>query len=84
MVVSAVVVMGAVVVSGAVVELLSVGCDVAVVAVVVTITRCTAFSSLAAPLQDPAAHSTAIQAATALIASPYLLFFVIMIPPFLW
>ena len=82
--VSAVVVSGAVVVTCAVVVLLSVGCDTAVVVVVVTITRCTAFSSFADPLQAPAAHSTAMQAATVPIDKPVLLFFVIMIPPFLW
>ena len=81
--VSTVVVTGAVVVGKEVVVLLLVGCDVAAVVVVVTITRPTVFSSFAAPLQAPAAHSTAMQAAAALIASPVFLFYVIMIPPFL-
>ena len=59
---------------------------VVVIAVVdVVVAGRTAFSSFDNTLQAPAAHSTAIQAATVPIAKPVLLFFVIMIPPlFLW
>ena len=69
--------MGAVVVGVAVV-LISVGCEVVAVVVVVTIKRCAILSSFAVPLQAPAAHSTAMHAAAALIAKPVLLFFVII------
>ena len=46
--------------------------------VVVTITRCIAFSSFAVPLQAPAAHSTAMQAAAAPITRPVFFLFVII------
>ena len=81
-VVSTVVVTGADVagIFGIAVAVLSTGCVVAVVVAVVTITRCAVLSSFAAPLQAPAAHSTAMQTAAALIARPVFLFFVIINP----
>ena len=81
--VSTVVVTGAVIVGVAVV-LISVGCEVTAVVVVVTITRCAILSSFAVPLHAPAAHRTAMQAAAAPITRHIFLFFVIINPSVLW